>query len=77
MSLLLWGFTGLYLMLIISAIVLPALFGAPKPSDPRDTPTPSLSLDEHTEARKGKRVDPTRPTTEDWGGMLENFKRRG
>lgn len=77
-----WGYHkgswwGVYTMLLISGIVLPIFrAGMNDAREDRTTANPSLP-DDHTlvPARRGKRVDPTRPTHEDYAAMItDNFK---
>lgn len=73
-----WGFHsggwwGAYSMLLVCGIVLP-LFSRPK--EERAERVQEARFEE-VPARKGKRVDPTRPSHEDYAAMItNNFKRR-
>jgi hypothetical protein len=70
------GWWGAFSMLLISGIVLP-LFSQGM-GMAREERNPKLPDDNaYAPARRGKRVDPTRPTHEDYAAMMtDNFKGR-
>lgn len=70
------GFYGIFLVLILCGVI-GAMIGPPAPRQARPAPPAKMPTDERTEARRGKRVDPTAPSIqEEWSGALQNLKRR-
>lgn len=68
------GWWGAYSMLLISAVILCALVGGIREAEGAQA---IAAADEDVPARRGRRVDPTRPTHEDYAAMTtNNFKGR-
>jgi uncharacterized protein (DUF58 family) len=68
------GWYGVLAMLLILALVLaPFAYGEkPQQAQQMRRQDPDFSLSEQTDVRKGQRVDPTRPTEDDFAGMITN-----
>lgn len=72
-----WGYHvggswGAYSMFLISGIILGCCVNPPEGRE--ESPT---MMDEGVPARRGKRVDPTRPTQDDYAAMItDNYGKR-
>jgi hypothetical protein len=70
-----WGYHaggpwGAYTMFLVMGAVGGCL-AAPKPAQARRMPATAI-VDEGVPARRGRREDPTRPTTDDYAGLIVN-----
>lgn len=72
-----WGFQkagwwGVYSMFLVCGILLPPFKASPRQERVQEAPH------EDVPARRGKRVDPTRPNHEDYAAMItDNYRRNG
>jgi hypothetical protein len=66
------GWAGFIFAMMVCGLAM-AMLGPPNRNEEE---VPEISIEPVERARRGRNADPTRPTHEDWGGMMESFKRR-